>query len=193
MNDLRHLILFLLEKTIKVLQVHLILINGLLVVNLPVLVVFFARMFSPLYFLELQSVVVDGLSELDFNVRKLSIHLIFAFFTVGLEVKVQTFIQLGQAPDLGQHTFWRLLNLFLQLVKSVLELWFLRKELCRLSIMIGSFFPQGNLFSQVGYQLLLWWVLGCESLLQFADALLSEFDYHLITDTLLLIGFKGLL
>ena len=122
MNDLRHLILFLLEKTIKVLQVHLILINGLLVVNLPVLVVFFARMFSPLYFLELQSVVVDGLSELDFNVRKLSIDLIFAFFTVGLEVKVQTFIQLGQAPDLGQHTFWRLLNLFLQLVKSVLEL-----------------------------------------------------------------------
>lgn len=122
MNDLRHLILFLLEKTIKVLQVHLILINGLLVVNLPVLVVFFARMFSPLYFLELQSVVVDGLSELDFNVRKLSVDLIFAFFTVGLEVKVQTFIQLGQAPDLGQHTFWRLLNLFLQLVKSVLEL-----------------------------------------------------------------------
>ena len=122
MNDLRHLILFLLEKTIKVLQVHLILINGLLVVNLPVLVVLFARMFSPLYFLELQSVVVDGLSELDFNVRKLSVDLIFAFFTVGLEVKVQTFIQLGQAPDLGQHTFWRLLNLFLQLVKSVLEL-----------------------------------------------------------------------
>ena len=101
MNDLRHLILFLLEKTIKVLQVQLILINGLLVVSLPVLVVFLTRMFRPLYFLELQSVVVDGLSELDFNMSKLSVNLVLALFAVGLEVEVQALIQLGEAPDLG--------------------------------------------------------------------------------------------
>jgi len=59
--------------------------------------------------------------------------------------------------------------------------------------MIGSLFPQCDLFSQVGYQLLLRWVLGGEPLLEFADALLSEFDDHLVTDTLLLIGFQGLL
>jgi hypothetical protein len=59
--------------------------------------------------------------------------------------------------------------------------------------MIGSLFPQGDLFSQICYQLLLRWVLGGEPLLEFADALLSEFDDHLVTDALLLIGFKGLL
>lgn len=101
MNDLRHLILFLLEKTIKVLQVQLILINGLLVVSLPVLVVFLTRMLRPLYFLELQSVVIDGLSEFDFNMRKLPVNLVLALFTVGLEVEVQALIQLGEAPDLG--------------------------------------------------------------------------------------------
>lgn len=84
MNDLRHLILLLLEKTIKVLQVQLILINGLLVVSLPVLVVFLTRMFRPLYFLELQSVVVDGFSEFDFNMGKLSVDLVLALFAVGL-------------------------------------------------------------------------------------------------------------
>jgi len=88
MNDLRHLILLLLEETIKVLQVQLILINGLLVVGLPVFVVFLARMFRPLYFLELQSVVVDGLSELDFNMGKLSVDLVLALFTIRLEVEV---------------------------------------------------------------------------------------------------------
>ena len=101
MNDLRHLILFLLEKTIKVLQVQLILINGLLVVSLPVLVVFLTRMLRPLYFLELQSIVIDGLSEFDFNMRKLPVNLVLALFTVGLEVEVQALIQLGEAPDLG--------------------------------------------------------------------------------------------
>jgi hypothetical protein len=59
--------------------------------------------------------------------------------------------------------------------------------------MIGSLFPEGDLFSQVGNQLLLRWVLGGEPLLEFADAFLSELDDHLVTNTLLLIGFKGLL
>lgn len=101
MNDLRHLILFLFEKNIKVLQVQLILIDGLLVVSLPILVVFLTRMLRPLYFLELQSVVIDGLSEFDFNMRKFSVNLVLALFTVGLEVEVQALIQLGEAPDLG--------------------------------------------------------------------------------------------
>ena len=59
--------------------------------------------------------------------------------------------------------------------------------------MISSLFPQGDLFSKVGYQLLLRGVLGGEPLLEFADALLSEFYDHLVTDALLLIGFQGLL
>ena len=59
--------------------------------------------------------------------------------------------------------------------------------------MICSLFPQGDLFSQVGYQLLLRGVLGGEPLLEFADAFLSELYDHLVTNTLLLIGFKGLL
>jgi hypothetical protein len=122
MDALGHLIFLILEKTFEVLQIQLILINGLLVVSFPVLVVLLTRMFSPLYFLELQSVVVDGLSELNFNMGKLTVDLIFALFTVRLEVEVQAFIKLGEAPDLGEHAFWRLLNLFLQLVKSVLEL-----------------------------------------------------------------------
>jgi hypothetical protein len=79
-------------------------------------------MFGPLYFLELQRVVVYGLSEFDFNMGKLTVDLVFALFTVGLEVEVQALIKLGEAPDLGEHAFWRLLNLLLQLVKSVLEL-----------------------------------------------------------------------
>jgi hypothetical protein len=122
MDALGHLIFLILEKTFEVLQIQLILINGLLVVSFPVLVVLLTRMFSPLYFLELQSVAVDGLSELNFNMGKLTVDLIFALFTVRLEVEVQAFIKLGEAPDLGEHAFWRLLNLFLQLVKSVLEL-----------------------------------------------------------------------
>ena len=122
MDALGHLIFLICEKTFEVLQIQLILINGLLVVSFPVLVVLLTRMFSPLYFLELQSVVVDGLSELNFNMGKLTVDLIFALFTVRLEVEVQAFIKLGEAPDLGEHAFWRLLNLFLQLVKSVLEL-----------------------------------------------------------------------
>jgi hypothetical protein len=79
-------------------------------------------MFRPLYFLELQSVVVDGLSEFDFNMGKLAVNLIFALLTEGFEVEVQALIKLGEAPDLGEHAFWRLLNLLLQLVESVLEL-----------------------------------------------------------------------
>ena len=122
MDALGHLIFLICEKTFEVLQIQLILINGLLVVSFPVLVVLLTRMFRPLYFLELQSVVVDGLSELNFNMGKLTVDLIFALFTVRLEVEVQAFIKLGEAPDLGEHAFWRLLNLFLQLVKSVLEL-----------------------------------------------------------------------
>jgi len=79
-------------------------------------------MLRTLYFLELQGVVVDGLSELDFNMGKLTVDLIFALLTVGFEVEVQAFIKLGEAPDLGEHAFWRLLYLFLKLVESVLEL-----------------------------------------------------------------------
>jgi hypothetical protein len=59
--------------------------------------------------------------------------------------------------------------------------------------MISSLFPQGDLFSKVCYQHLLRGVLGGEALLEFADALLSEFNDHLVTDALLLIGFQGLL
>jgi hypothetical protein len=136
-------------------------------------------MFGPLYFLELQGVVVDGLSELDFNMRKLTVDLIFALLTIGFEVEVQAFIKLGEAPDLGEHAFWRLLNLLLQLVKSVLELRLLRKELCRLGVMIGSLFPQCDLFSQVGYQLLLRWVPLLSHLLFVALMDLSEVSVHL--------------